>query len=63
MAVIWIEGLADDGYFGVCERCEVACWLTDQLTERSVVGGKITLRVREVCGSGSALAYRPKAEF
>ena len=63
IAVIWIEGLPNDGYFGVCERCEEPCWLTDHLTEWSVGGGKVTLRGREVCGSCSALAYRHEAEF
>ena len=67
MAVIWIEGLPNDGYFGVCERCEEPRWLTERVTESvtepSVGGGKMTLRVREVCGSCSALAYRREAEF
>ncbi len=63
MAVVWIEGLPDDGYFGVCERCEEPRWLTNRVTERRVARGKSTLRAREVCGACNALAYRREAEF
>ncbi len=59
MAVIWIEGLPNDGSFGVCERCEEPRWLTDRVTEQRVGGGKATFRVREVCGSWSTLAAPP----
>ena len=63
MAVIWVEGLPNDGYFGVCERCEEPRWLTDRVTERSDGSGKRTPRVREVGGSCTAVALRREAEF